>query len=96
MELEGWRKESLDRYVQEAWGTKDYEILGAAEMLWSGWEGDTDAILLCLADGRRVWAVMQCVTIRPDEVPDVLRERIAAYRKAIADSEVLLATAEEG
>jgi hypothetical protein len=39
---------------------------------------------------------MQCVTIRPDEVPDVLRERIAAYRKAIADSEALLAKAEEG
>ncbi|WP_114945902.1 hypothetical protein [Microvirga calopogonii] len=95
MEMEGWQKESLDRYVHKAYGTDDYEVLGATEMLWSGWECDTDAVLIRLADGRKAWAVMLCVNVPPKEVPDALRERIEAYRKAIADTEALLAKAEE-
>jgi hypothetical protein len=36
MPIKGWEKCILDRYVERAYGTMEYEILGAADMLWSG------------------------------------------------------------
>ncbi|MXQ10455.1 hypothetical protein [Microvirga makkahensis] len=89
MALSDWQKE-LDGCVQEAHGTGGYAIIGAAEILWSGWEGDTDAVLFRLVDGRKVWAALQAVHVAPDDVPTVLRQRVTAYRQAIAETESLL------
>jgi len=88
--LTDWQKKELEDYVREAYGATDYEIIGAAEILWSGWEGDTDAVLIRLVDGRKAWAVLQAVHVASDQVPSVLRERISVYRQAIAETEALL------
>jgi hypothetical protein len=85
----------IDDYVMDAYGTRDFEILGAAEILWSGWEGDTDAVLMRFADGRLGWAAVQGVTVAADKVTETLRERLTAYREAIRETEALLALAGE-
>jgi hypothetical protein len=95
MALSDWQRQHLDCYVQGAYGTGEYEILGMVPMLWSGWEADTNAVLVRLADARRVWAVMQSVDVRANEVPDVLRQRLVAYREAIEETEALLRLAGE-
>ena len=52
-------------------------------------------MLIRLADGRRVWAVTNGVSIHPEQVPVVLQQRISAYRWAGAETEALLAIAGE-
>jgi hypothetical protein len=79
-------KGRLDGYVQGKYSTRDYEILGSADMLWSGWELDTAAVLIRLGDGRQVWAVLASVDVSPSDVPDVLRQRLVAYRQAITET----------
>jgi len=70
------------------------EILGSAEILWSGWEGDTDAVLVRLPDGRLQWVVINGVDVATESVIEVLRERLDAYRRAIVETEALLNIAE--
>jgi hypothetical protein len=88
--LRGWEREAVNGYVSRKYATKDYEVVGRVSMLWTGWEGDTDAILLRLGDGRMAWYVLHCVDVPPAEVPAVLRQRLAAYREAITQTEELL------
>ncbi len=94
--LKEWEKERLDGYVRRKYGATDYVILGSADMLWSGRELDTAAVLIRLGDGRQVWAVLASVDVSPSDVPDVLRQRLVAYRQAITETEALLRLAGEG
>ena len=88
-------RRSLADYVSDAYGTTDFEIVGACTVLWSGWEGDTRAVVVGLADGRRVWGMIEGVHISADRVAQTLRERITAYRQAILETEALLMIAGE-
>jgi hypothetical protein len=89
-------KESLNEYVRTAYGADTYEIIGACALLWSGWESDTVAALVKLTDGRRVWAMVDAFGFRsPEEIPRMLRQRITAYRQAIAETEAMLMVAGE-
>lgn len=90
MPIKGWEKCILDRYVERAYGTMEYEILGSADMLWSGWELDTAAVLIRLRDGRKVWAILNSVDVPPSKAVETLRERLEAYRHAIEETETLL------
>jgi hypothetical protein len=87
-------RQRLDLFVADAFNTTDYTILGSARMYWCGWEADTAAALIRLADGRVAWAVLDGVTIAADEVADILRGRIEIYKRAIVDTRALLALAE--
>jgi hypothetical protein len=88
--------ESLDEYVLATYGTDEYEIIGACPLLWSGWETDTVAVLVGLPDGRRAWGVVDAFAFRsPEGIPRMLRQRIAAYRQAILETEALLMIAGE-
>jgi small nuclear ribonucleoprotein (snRNP)-like protein len=90
MPIKDWEKDILDRYVQRAHGTTAYEILGSADMLWSGWELDTAAVLIRLRDGRKVWAILNSVDVKPSQAVETLQERLEAYRHAIEETETLL------
>jgi hypothetical protein len=88
--------ESLDEYVRTTYGVTDYEVIGATALLWSGWESDTMVALVRLPDGRRVWGVVDAFGVRyPDGIARMLRQRITAYRDAIAETEALLTIAGE-
>lgn len=93
--LREWERKAVDGYVRRAYGTEDYEVAGRAPMLWTGWETDTDAVLLRLPGGRLAWYVIQCVDVPPDAVAGTLRQRLVAYRAAIAKTEELLRLAGE-
>lgn len=95
MPIRDWEEDILDRYVQRAHRTMDYEILGSADMLWSGWELDTAAVLIRLRDGRKVWAILNSVDVPPSKAGETLRERLEAYRHAIEETEALLRLAGE-
>ena len=86
---------SLKDYILDAYGTDAFEIVGACALLWSGWEGDTRAVLVKLADGRRVWGVVEGVHVPADKIVPTLRSRLTAYRQAIAETEALLMIAGE-
>ncbi|MBJ6125428.1 hypothetical protein JAO75_08385 [Microvirga sp. BT325] len=86
---------SLADYVSDAYGTAEFEIVGACTVLWSGWEGDIRAVLVDLADGRRVWGMVEGVHIPADRIVPTLRQRITAYRQAVAETEALLMIAGE-
>jgi len=93
--LREWERKAVDGHVQRAFGTTDYEVVARAPMLWVGWEADTDAVLLRLGDGRQAWFVLHCVDVAPEAVPEVLRQRLVAYREAITQTEELLRLAGE-
>lgn len=80
----------LDAWVEEHYGTADYEIVGSSRVLWSGWEADTDVAVIRLPDGSFKWALVDGPHA-PDDVPEVLRKQLVAYRQAISNTEELLA-----
>ena len=88
-------RRSLAGYVQDAYGTHDFKIVGACTVLWSGWEGETRAALIELPNGRRVWGMVEGVHIPADKIAQTLSQRITAYRQAIAETEALLMIAGE-
>lgn len=88
-------RRSLADYVRDAYGTDAFEIVGACQVLWSGWEGDTWAVLVDLSDGRRVWGMVDGVHVPADRIVSTLRGRITAYRQAIHETEALLMIAGE-
>jgi len=87
------RLDSLRKRVEFELRTKDFEIVASAEILWSGWECDTDAVIVRLADGTVKWVVVGDVDVSAKTVVETLRERKVAYEKAIADTEALLEVA---
>jgi len=90
-------RKRVQAMVEEEFGpdaAQGFEIIGSAPILWSGWEGDTDAVVVRLPDGNAVWMVVEGVHVGSTGVAEVLRERLDAYRKAIEDTEALLKIAE--
>jgi hypothetical protein len=88
-------KRSLADYISDAYGTEAFEIVGACFLLWCGWEGDTRAVFVRLADGRRLWGIVDGVHVPADRIVPTLRSRLTAYRQAIAETEALLMLAGE-
>ena len=85
-------RQSLDEYVHKVYGT-DYQIVGAAQVLWPpapGLIAGSKAVLVALLDGRRVWGVVHGLAIPPDRIAPMMRQRVSAYRDAIAETEALL------
>lgn len=65
----------------------EIEILAATPILWSGWEGDHDAVLYrILPAGEPRLFVLGQMTLHPRDVVETLEERLAAYAKAIVDT----------
>jgi len=93
--LREWERKAVDGYVLRKYGARDYEVLGRVPMLWTGWEADTDAVLLRLPGGRLAWYVLHCVDVPPEQVVETLRQRLVAYREAIEETEALLRLAGE-
>jgi hypothetical protein len=81
---------SLRDYIEDAYGTDVFEIVGACALLWSGREGDTKAALVRLPDGRPIWGMVEGVSVPPDRIAITLHQRITAYRQATAETEALL------
>jgi len=95
------RKEAIRRrvhtMVERKYGptaAQGFEILGSTDIMWSGWEGDTDAVIVRLPDGKVVWMVIDGVEVGSKNIVEVLRERLVAYSKVIEDTEALLRIAE--
>ncbi|WP_114945903.1 hypothetical protein [Microvirga calopogonii] len=91
-------KESLAAYVRMSYGTDNYEIVGACRLLWPPVPGPVasgKAVLVALPSGRRVWAALHALAIPPERIAPMLRQRISAYRDAIAETEALLTIAGE-
>lgn len=61
MTLGNWQRYHLDRYVREAYGTSDYKIIRKPSMLETGWEANTDAVLLRPCEGPMVRAVLRAM-----------------------------------
>lgn len=65
-------------------------------MLWSGWEGDCGVILYRLrSSGETGLHVLDGVHHAPAGALAMLRERLVAYREAIAATEAFLARLEQ-
>jgi hypothetical protein len=65
----------------------EFEVLAYTPMLWSGWEGDSAAVLYrILPDGDPQLYVLDGVHTPPDRLLETLRERLVAYEKAAADT----------
>lgn len=59
--------------------------------MWSGWEGDTAAVLYrLLPDGKPSLHVFEGVHVGPDKLLEVLRSRVAAYRQVAVRTEEFL------
>jgi hypothetical protein len=72
----------------------DVEVIAAVDMLWCGWECDYRGIMFRMRPfGEARLAVLGGVEVGPDNLIDVLQERIGAYEKAIADTIAFLAKA---
>lgn len=66
----------------------EFEVLAYTSMLWSGWEGDSAAVLYrILPDGEPRLYVLDGVHVTPGRLMEAIDERLAAYRKAIADTD---------
>jgi hypothetical protein len=88
-------RRSLTDYIVDAYGTSDFETVGACFILWCGWEGDSRAVLVKLSDGRQVWGMVDGVHVPADQIVPTLRSRLTAYRQAILETEALLMLAGE-
>jgi hypothetical protein len=86
---------SLTSYIEDAYGTRAFAAYAACPVLWSGWEGDTKAVLVQLLNGRRVLGMVEG-TVSPSEIVQTLRQRIVAYQQAIEETEAFLRFAGEG
>ena len=73
---------------------RDVEVLAATDILWCAWECDYQAVLFRqLPDRQPELCVIGGVTVALDGFLETLQERIAAYRKAIRDTEAFIAQA---
>jgi hypothetical protein len=60
------------------------------QLLWSGWEFDTGIVLIEI-DGERKTVIVSGVANASETHEEMLRERLDAYREAIASTQAFLA-----
>lgn len=91
-----WLREhanEIAEVVGDRHGDVAFEVVARAPMLWQGWEFDTAAVLVELADGRRDLLALEGA-MRPITRADLV-ERLAEYRKAAAATEDFLRLLDE-
>lgn len=87
-----WFEDEHQRAVPE----DDIEILGRCNALWCGWEGDCGVVSYRLrSTGETGLHVLAGVVHGPDGAVAMLRERLVAYREAIAETEAFLVRMEQ-
>jgi hypothetical protein len=85
------RRLSYERDLPEG---AEFEVIAYTPILWSGWEGDSDAVLYrILPDGEPQLYVLDGVHTPPDRLLETLQGRIGAYEKAIADTKAFITKA---
>jgi hypothetical protein len=73
--------------------TDGYEVLGVVPLLWSGWECDTNLVLVSIPGQSEPVPVILDGTQRVFSAADaaaMLRERLDVYQKVIAKTEEAL------
>ncbi|MGO4558098.1 hypothetical protein [Mesorhizobium sp. 2RAF21] len=72
----------------------EFEVLAYAPILWSGWEGDSAAVLFrILPDGKPQLHVLDGVDIAPETLLQALEDRIAIYERTAVKTKAFLAKA---
>jgi len=79
-------KRMLDDRVKEGFDTSDYEVLDWTQVLHSGWEGDSVAVLIRLPDGGKAIVFADASGVAQID----LEERIVVYEAAIASTRAFL------
>ncbi|MBW8908199.1 MAG: hypothetical protein JF620_04070 [Mesorhizobium sp.] len=88
-DLDGGQLQLLSEEILERFGNVGYEPLAALSVLWSGWECDSVAALVQLADGSRKIVFVDGTPggLTPEAL---LEERIRAYESAIEETRAFL------
>jgi hypothetical protein len=82
------------RYDPDLPENAKFEVLGYTPILWSGWEGDSGAVLFrILPDGEPQLHVLDGVHVTSETLLKALDDRIEVYEKAITKSKAFLAKA---
>lgn len=79
--------EEVTARVRDLFGDVSHRVLDQTAVLWSSWECDHTAVLVELGDGRREVVILGATSVGG---PVDLRERLAAYRQAVTETEALL------
>lgn len=79
-------RKMLDERVKEAFDTAEYEILDWTQVLHSGWEGDSVAVLVRLPDGSKEIVFPDVTGLGKID----LEQQIAAYEAAIINTRAFL------
>lgn len=88
-----WHAEEHERAIAE----DDIQIIARCPVLWSGWEGDCGVVHYRIrSSGEHGLHVLDGIHhgSDPEDVVALMRERLDAYRDAIAATEALLASLE--
>ena len=83
-------------HIEDKYGRRrdDFRVIAYTQVLWSGWECDHGIVLIEI-DGRREVQMIAGVFHPNDRgAATMLRERLHAYRDAIADTEFFLSRLE--
>lgn len=76
--------------------TENFELIEIVPVLWSGWECDTHAVLVRMADGSCRTVVLDGVLMPGDgTVRGMLEERLRAYAAAAYETRRFMRAAEE-
>ena len=90
-ELDRGQLRLLADEMQDRFGQLGYEPEAAVAVLWSGWECDSVAVLVRLADGSRKIVFIDGTGMPGGLTPEgLLEERIAAYESAIEKTRAFL------
>ena len=87
---------SLHQAALAALDTDDFELIEIVPALWSGWECDSHAALVRMADGRCRLVVPDGVRMPGDgTVRQMLEERLRVYEAAAYETRRFLQVADE-